>query len=500
MDEKRDPSLLEPTSLANTQRLAELGLMSAAVLHEIKQPLAAIKGFAYLIREKTDGAVSERAGGILAQVERIEQLLATQRRYLSPASPERSRVDLRAVAAQAARVLEPRAHQIGACITVKAPAAPVEVSAIEDHVLQVLGNLVANALDAVAGAERRQVAIYVRNDGDAPELLVADTGPGVPAHIESSLFRPLFTTKAAEAGNGLGLYISRALAEANGATLEYRPASGSGLGASTVFRVRFAASAAAARRRSGLVVDDEEVVCAMLGTLLEDEELDLSFATSGNEALELLQARSYDLVLSDKNLPGANGLEVARAARAKNPDCAIILMTGYPSLETAQEGLALGVVDYLEKPFDDIGAVRERVRDALRARTPRPVALPTRRVLIVEDRREDALKLGEAVAAAGGLPIIAPSVGEALARIDGVSGIVLSLELKDPKLTPDAVRVLRAGVRGALVALCDRPSFEQTVAAIRMGAAACIPRAITSTQSFPRDLAKIFALSPARRA
>ncbi len=408
-------------------------------------------------------------------------------------------MDLRAVAAQAARVLEPRAHQIGATIAVKAPADPVEVSAIEDHVLQVLGNLVANALDAVAGAEQRSVEIHVRSDGIAPELLVADTGPGVPTHVAPSLFKPLFTTKAAEEGNGLGLYISRALAEANGATLEYRPASGLSLSVATVFRLRFGAAAVAARRPSVLVVDDEEVVCAMLGTLLEDEELDLSFATSGDQALELVQVRPFDLVLSDKNLPGgANGLQVARAARAKNPDCAIILMTGYPSLETAQESLALGVVDYLEKPFDDIGAVRERVRDALRPRTPRPTALPTRRVLIVEDRREDALRLGEAVAAAGGLPIIAPSVGEALARIDGVSGIVLSLELKDPKLTPDAVRVLRTGACGALVALCERPSFEQTVAAIRMGAAACVPRSLTLTQAFSRDLAKFFALAPAR--
>jgi CheY-like chemotaxis protein len=499
MEEKKEPELLEPSALANTQRLAELGLMSAAVQHEIKQPLAAIKGYAYLIREKTDGTLSERAAGILAQVERIEQLLASQRRYLSPAAPRRARVDLRHVAAQAARVLEPRAHQIGAQIGVKTPAEPVEVSAIEGHVLQVVGNLVANALDAVAGGEHRAVEIHVRSDARTREVLVADTGAGVPAHVEPSLFKPLFTTKAAEAGNGLGLYISRALAEANDAELDHIPASGVGLGTRTVFRLRFALPPPSAERPAVLIVDDEEVVCAMLGSLLEDEPLELTFAASGDQAIAVMQKRRFDLLLCDKNLPGASGLDVARAARASNPGCRILLMTGYPSVETAQEALSLGVYDYLEKPFDDIGAVRQRVRDALAPRPELAPPQPPRRVLIVEDRREDALRLGEAVAAAGGLPLIAASVAEAFARVDGASGVLLSLELKDEGLTPDAVRALRRGAHGALVALCDRPSLEQTIAAIRMGASACLPRAFASPNALSRELARFFALGSAGR-
>lgn len=495
MDEKQAFPQADPAALAHLQKLAEIGLMTSSLLHEIKQPLAAIKGFAQMLREAGESPTPP-LDSMLAQIERMERLIANHRRLLQ-AGGQPSRFDLCAVAATAARLLEPRARQVGTRIEQRLPDRPVFVQAREAQVLQILVNLVANALDALAGCPRRTVELLVAGEQASAEILVADSGAGVSAAIAPRIFEPFFTTKGPDSGTGLGLYISRALAEANGARLELvRPAE-VGLAARTAFRLAFGAQVdRPKRRRSVLVVDDEEVVCSMLASLLGPEGLDVHLALSGEEALRLLEQHDFDLVLSDKNLPDVSGLDLARAVRRRMPECPVMLMTGYPSVETAQEGLELGLLDYLEKPFDDIAQVRSRIREALNP-PPAPAAAPrprTRRILVVEDRPDEAVRLGEAVSAAGGMPVVARSVDQALAQLlaPGADGVVLSLDLRDRSLSPEAIRTLRKSANG-LVAVADSPSLEQTIAAIRMGAAACLPRALASLETLSREVSKLLA-------
>ncbi len=501
----RDEAGKDPASLAQTQKLAEIGLMTSALLHEIKQPLAGVKGTAQLLKERPE--LAEQAEFILTQVERIEQLIGDQRRFLHAGVGTRATVDLQRIASAAVALLGPKARHAGVQLALRGEAAEVQGS--EGQLLQILANLLANAVDAVVlgGGEKRWVEVVVRSDGPAREVLVADWGAGIAPNSARRLFTPFYTTKGPEVGTGLGLYISRTLAEANGATLEPVPPESVGSQAKTVFRLRFAPAAATGSSRPAvLIVDDEEVICSLLTNLLRGEGYEIQLAATGDEALRLIAERRWDLVLSDKNLPGASGLQVARAARERW-GCPVILMTGYSSLEAAQEGLAVGLVDYLEKPFDDIGEVRRRIREVLEPKpvpVPTPVALPApaaagpsaRRVLIVEDRSQDAAKIVEAVTAAGGVPVVATSIAEAqfqLAR-GGAVGVVLSLDLKDSSLTPEAIRSLRISTR-ALVTLCDKPSLEQTVVAIRLGAAACLPRALASAQALGRELGRVLSLA-----
>ena len=79
-----------------------------------------------------------------------------------------------------------------------------------------------------------------------------------------------------------------------------------------------------------------------------------------------------DLIVTDKNLPGLSGLELAQQARRLDPGSRVILMTGYPSLVTAQQALELGLLDYLLKPFDDIREVRDEAARGPRASRPHP--------------------------------------------------------------------------------------------------------------------------------
>ncbi len=100
-----------------------------------------------------------------------------------------------------------------------------------------------------------------------------------------------------------------------------------------------------------LVVEDEEVVRTLLLEALEEEGFGVAAVSSGEEALERLDAGIFDLILLDLNLPGMHGMEVLSAARGSQPDAQFIVMTAFGSVDTAVEAMRLGAFDYLNKPF-----------------------------------------------------------------------------------------------------------------------------------------------------
>ena len=117
-----------------------------------------------------------------------------------------------------------------------------------------------------------------------------------------------------------------------------------------------------------LVVDDEVVVLTVLRELLRRSGYRVTTAASAEEAVELMRKRNFDLVLTDKNLPGASGLEVLRVARGLDPAPAVVIITGYSSYDSAVSALEIGAQDYIEKPIRDAEALRFRIRRALSRR------------------------------------------------------------------------------------------------------------------------------------
>lgn len=120
-----------------------------------------------------------------------------------------------------------------------------------------------------------------------------------------------------------------------------------------------------------LVVDDEKSILAALELALEDTAWRIETAGSAEEALAKLAGAEFDALLTDKNLPGVDGIELVRQLRARGSDVGVVVMTGYASAESAAAALNLGVDAYLEKPFDDIFAVAKAVQKALDARARR---------------------------------------------------------------------------------------------------------------------------------
>ncbi|MFH1115914.1 MAG: sigma-54 dependent transcriptional regulator [Pseudomonadota bacterium] len=113
-----------------------------------------------------------------------------------------------------------------------------------------------------------------------------------------------------------------------------------------------------------LVVDDEKNYLVVLEDMLEDEGYQVLTASSGAEALEFIQTKPVDTVLSDIKMPGMTGIELLDRIKAVDPDLPVILMTAYAEVDQAVEAMKKGALDHLQKPFDNKDVKRAVARGA----------------------------------------------------------------------------------------------------------------------------------------
>ena len=116
-----------------------------------------------------------------------------------------------------------------------------------------------------------------------------------------------------------------------------------------------------------LVVDDNEVVRLSHSRSLMGTHCRVEVVASGAEALQAMEQRPFDVVLLDLRMPGMDGMTVLKTIKQRWPDCEVVIITGFPTIETAKEAVRLGAYDYLAKPVgpDEVinaanGAVRQK--------------------------------------------------------------------------------------------------------------------------------------------
>ncbi len=119
-------------------------------------------------------------------------------------------------------------------------------------------------------------------------------------------------------------------------------------------------------KRRILVVDDEAAILHSLSGVLEDEGYEVATASSGEQALERMEADDPDLVLLDVWLPGKDGLETLAALRERYADLPVLMMSGHGTIETAVKATKLGAFDFIEKPLN-LDKVLLAIENALRA-------------------------------------------------------------------------------------------------------------------------------------
>lgn len=116
-----------------------------------------------------------------------------------------------------------------------------------------------------------------------------------------------------------------------------------------------------------LVVDDEESIREFLEIMLRKEGYEVTVAEDGQKALDVIKKKSFDLVISDLQMPNLTGIELLRQVRDSYPDLLFMMITAFGTTETAVEAMKLGAYDYITKPFK-IDEVRINIANALRSR------------------------------------------------------------------------------------------------------------------------------------
>ncbi|MBU8914060.1 MAG: response regulator [Spirochaetales bacterium] len=100
-----------------------------------------------------------------------------------------------------------------------------------------------------------------------------------------------------------------------------------------------------------LVIDDEQIVLDSVARVLSEEDLNVEVTTSSRQGLEWGTSRNYDLVITDIRMPEIGGMRILREIKRSNPRTAVVILTGYATVQSAVQAMKLGVADYLEKPF-----------------------------------------------------------------------------------------------------------------------------------------------------
>jgi two-component system sensor kinase FixL len=210
------PRMRLEEKLREQATMVRLGEMAAVVAHEVKNPLAAIRGAIQVLSTRMpeggrDAAVAQQ---VVQRIDGLTELVEDLLIFARPPQPRLTRSDLAALARSAGELLARDPMMANVHITY-AGEAP-HVMADPEQLQIVIGNLLVNSAQAMQGQGTIAVAAEAR--GGFSRLTVRDGGPGIPPDIRDKVFTPFFTTKAR--GTGLGLPTAKQLVEAQGGTLE----------------------------------------------------------------------------------------------------------------------------------------------------------------------------------------------------------------------------------------------------------------------------------------
>lgn len=198
--------------LVQAGKLAALGRMSAALSHEINQPLAAARNYAdsagLLIDRGDLPRARENIGLILGLIDRMATIARHLRNVARKPNEPLKVVDLSAVIGDALGIAQARLNAAGAEVVLEIPPDLPMVQGGPVRLQQVIVNVLSNAADAVEASADRRIHLSAHADGDEVTLQVRDHGPGVAPAIADRIFDPFFTTKQVGSGLGLGLSIS----------------------------------------------------------------------------------------------------------------------------------------------------------------------------------------------------------------------------------------------------------------------------------------------------
>jgi CheY-like chemotaxis protein len=244
------------------------------------------------------------------------------------------------------------------------------------HAMQEVGGTVDIRVESVTVDQRLANAHPDLEPGKYARISVSDTGHGMDAATQLRIFEPFFTTKGVGEGTGLGLSVVHGIVASHGGVILVR----SELNVGSTFELYLPAAEAAVENPDGqpepkvktkgcgqriLCIDDDEPLMYLLKRLLERQGYQVTGYTDAREALDAFQANpdAFDAVVTDYNMPGLSGLEVARSISSIRPNLPVAVASGFITDELKTQALALGVTDLIFKPnaVEEYGEVVARL-------------------------------------------------------------------------------------------------------------------------------------------
>ena len=354
--------------LLQTEKLAALGQTVSGVAHELNNPLATILTWSERLAARPLDDVTKRGvETILSESERAAKIVRNLLTFSRKRHTTRAMIDLNQVVREtlALRSYEQRVSNITTIDALASGLPPV--FADPHHVKQVLLNLIINAEQAMLAAHGRGTLVtrtWYDVDQESVVLEINDDGPGVPDEVQAKIFDPFFTTKAVGKGTGLGLTVAYAIIQDHGGHIRVKSEPGHGasffveLPASTsrarpgVARAPHAASSDGAGAMV-LVVEDEPALAAAVSEALTDAGFRVDRAGDGQEALERIREKVYDLVVCDLKMPRMDGRALYKAISDASPTLArrIVFVTGDVAGTDTERFLEESGSRWLAKPF-----------------------------------------------------------------------------------------------------------------------------------------------------
>lgn len=373
------------------------------ISHEFRTPLSIITLAASTIAYRAGDVLDRQANANLDSIEHAAgQLTRLVEELLLLAAAQEDKLELRpeptdlvALATQLVAAWQPSAEAAGLALGARLPAAlvaKVDPIALE----RVATNLLSNA---VKYTKQGRVDLELGEDASGIRLAVLDTGPGISKDLAGRLFGRFERGRRDERrkpGAGLGLALARQLVELHGGTIAAHPRPTGG----TMVEVRLpgalvvhepVAHAAAQLRleaprpqahvdatwrvdpaepsRGTIVLAEDDPRLAKLVAQLLAEAYTVHVALDGNAALKLVEAHHPQLLITDVDMPGIDGIELARQFREQAGDrtAPVVILSALAERSTRLEGLEAGAVDYITKPFDPL-ELKARVNAQFRLR------------------------------------------------------------------------------------------------------------------------------------